>query len=167
MANIQTPVCVEITNENPHISSPTATRNGDSPSLSPGTSIDGVNLNSSQHYLDSENARYHGMWDEQMKDKGGNGWLHEKTCVLLISWHESMDKLKVEDEVHRLDTTFTTLYNYNVTRRYIMPDKLAQVQLSKYVADFVYEFDNEKTLLIIYYAGHGLGGKPGQLVLVS
>lgn len=117
--------------------------------------------------LESENARLHSLWDERMKDKGGNGLPHEKTAVLLISWHESLDELKVDGEIHRLHTTFKLRYNYTVTRKYIMPGKIAQNQISKFLADFVYQHDDEKTLLIIYYAGHGIGGKPGQLVLTA
>jgi hypothetical protein len=30
-----------------------------------------------------------------------------------------------------------------------------QVQINKHLADFVYDEDEEDTLLIIYYAGHG------------
>lgn len=143
----------------------TASHDAESPSLR--TPIDGANFPLTQDSLESVNARFHGLWDERMKDKGGNGWPHEKTAVLLISWHETLDELKVEEEVGRLHTTFQSLYDYTVTRKYIMPDKLAQVQLSKFLADFVFDNDNQETLLIIYYAGHGIGGKPGQLVLTA
>jgi hypothetical protein len=34
-----------------------------------------------------------------------------------------------------------------------------QIQVQKILVDFVYEHDDENTLLIVYYAGHGVPGK--------
>jgi len=46
--------------------------------------------------------------------------------------------------------------------------KLPQNQLNKFLADFVYDEDGEKTLLMIYYAGHGLPTpEPGGLRLTG
>lgn len=48
------------------------------------------------------------------------------------------------------------------------PDKSAQVQANKHLADFVYDHDGANTLLIIYYAGHGQPGDvPGGLHLTG
>ena len=45
--------------------------------------------------------------------------------------------------------------------------KSPQVLLQKYLADFVYKEDEEDSLLIVYYAGHGNPGSDGELVLTG
>ncbi len=68
----------------------------------------------------------------------------------------------------RLERVFQDKYNFNVYHKQINNKKPAQVQAHKYLADFVYEEDGERTLLIVYYAGHGFAGdKAGTLNLAG
>jgi predicted protein tyrosine phosphatase len=48
------------------------------------------------------------------------------------------------------------------------PRRSAQAQVNRYLADFVDDYDDTSTLLIIYYAGHGRpGSDPGVLRLTG
>ena len=68
----------------------------------------------------------------------------------------------------RLQKVFQDKYNFKVYRRQINDKKKPQVQAHKYLSDFVYEEDGERTLLIVYYAGHGFAGeKAGTLNLAG
>jgi hypothetical protein len=60
-------------------------------------------------------------------------------------------------------------YKFNVyDKRLKDGNKTAQVQVNKHLADFVFGEDGKNTLLIVYYAGHGIPGyAPGQLVLAG
>lgn len=48
-------------------------------------------------------------------------------------------------------------FNYKVIRKLLSSTsgKLPHAQLNKYVADFIFNEDAYKTLLLVYYAGHG------------
>lgn len=49
-----------------------------------------------------------------------------------------------------------------------MKNRSVQVQVNKHLADFLYEEDAEDTLLIIYYAGHGMSDPvTGRLLLAG
>ncbi len=60
-------------------------------------------------------------------------------------------------------------YKFNMyDKRLKDGNKTAQVQVNKYLADFVFDEDGKNTLLIVYYAGHGIPGyAPGQLMLAG
>lgn len=49
---------------------------------------------------------------------------------------------------------------YKTTRKILTKDprRSAQAQVNRYLADFVDDYDDANTLLIIYYAGHGRPG---------
>lgn len=120
--------------------------------------------------LEAENLRLNAIWDQTMKDKGGNGLPHRKTAVLLLAWDPSIDELKVEDEVKELGDVFINDYNYTVREECIKPGPCPQHQVSCILSKFVMDFDDKDTLLIVYYAGHGspghsLPGPPGDLIL--
>jgi hypothetical protein len=109
--------------------------------------------------------------------------VYRNVAALLISWHEDNDDLKVSEEastmislkqlqsltarqVNRLKHIFEKKYRFKASNvRLTCGDgPRPQVQLNKAVADFVSNEDKEHTLLIIYYAGHGLPGpSPGHL----
>ncbi|KAL8801501.1 MAG: hypothetical protein Q9182_004404 [Xanthomendoza sp. 2 TL-2023] len=90
-----------------------------------------------------------------------SSWLYDKVAVLLISWDSSCDDLNTEGEVDELARMFRELYNYKVQNVKLKCQgvRLAQVQVNKSIADFVYEEDSPSTLLIVYYAGHGTPGQ--------
>ncbi len=103
------------------------------------------------------------VWEYAMKEFRLGGKSQRETAVLMISWAKDQDDLHTEEEVNGLEAVFTDLFNYTVIKRQISGDKPPAIQLSKYLADFVYTYDNESTLLIVYYAGHGVPKTPGGL----
>ncbi|KAH7004659.1 hypothetical protein EDB82DRAFT_56746 [Fusarium venenatum] len=78
--------------------------------------------------------------------------------VLLIQWDE--DELQVEDEVNELRRVFN-LYNFTTTK-FRIPTSNSHRKLNQKVLSFVEEHENEDTLLIIYYGGHGVINKARQ-----
>ena len=82
---------------------------------------------------------------------------HLKVAVLMLSWKkENKDDLDTADEVARLAAVFQGKYNFTVHHGLINQQKSAKHQINFYLAKFVRDEDDEKTLLIIYYAGHGV-----------
>ncbi|KAH0557001.1 hypothetical protein GP486_005211 [Trichoglossum hirsutum] len=113
-----------------------------------------------------ENSRLQRLWNENMEPAYKTPSGYQKTSVILISWDEKLDDLKTKDEVNRLEAVFRNIYNYRTTSKLINEDRKAQVQVNKYLSEWVYNEDGENTLLIVYYAGHGVPGQdPGQLKL--
>ncbi|KAL8942351.1 MAG: hypothetical protein Q9216_001733 [Gyalolechia sp. 2 TL-2023] len=97
-------------------------------------------------------------------------WLYERVAVLLISWDVACDDLNTKGEVDELARVWREVYRYKVRniRLKCSGGKLAQVQINKTIADFVYDEDSSSTLLLVYYAGHGTPGpQPGRLELSS
>lgn len=58
-------------------------------------------------------------------------------------------------QVDRLSDVFSKRYRFGVTEKRLNTQKSAQLQIHRHLANFVYDEDDEHTLLIIYYAGHG------------
>jgi hypothetical protein len=48
-------------------------------------------------------------------------------------------------------------------KRQLSGKKKAGLEISKYLIEFVSEYDSESALLIVYYAGHGIPGEIGEL----
>ncbi|KAI4223286.1 MAG: hypothetical protein L6R40_008515, partial [Gallowayella cf. fulva] len=96
------------------------------------------------------------VFDQHAQGGRQPGWLYVKVAVLLISWNGACDDLNTEGEVDDLARMFRERYNYRVRniRLECNGDQLAQVQVNKSIADFVYDEDGPSTLLIVYYAGH-------------
>jgi hypothetical protein len=72
--------------------------------------------------------------------------------------------------VDRLEAVFKNLYNFKVRKRrlHTLQGKPARNQMNLHLAQFVHDEDGQDTLLIIYYAGHGIRNiKPGELTLVG
>lgn len=102
-----------------------------------------------------------------MKVLGGIAAPHEKTTVLMISWCKEKNDLETSDEVNQLASVFRDLFNYKVVQKEITPRRKPQIQVQKMLADFVDEYDDRATLLIVYYAGHGIPNEPGNLLLAG
>jgi hypothetical protein len=99
------------------------------------------------------------VWDEAMKGVGGVGLPHKKCAVLLISWEAKLDDLHTGEEVDALEAVFKDLFHYRVEKKQLMKSRHPpHLQIQKILLDFVMEFDDESTLLIVYYAGHGVPG---------
>jgi Caspase domain len=113
-----------------------------------------------------EDSRLRSVWEDAMKEGVGPSIRHHKATVLMISWAYPLDTLGTAAEVDALGVVFSEKFNYTVLKNQIEDNgKLAQIQASKFLADLVYHHDEENSLLIIYYAGHGEGGDPGKLTL--
>ena len=117
----------------------------------------------------SEEAKLKTVWDDTVKDFGVTGKPHRDTAVLMVSWAEKCDDLGTKTEVDELESVFTGLFHYTVRKQQLSESggKRPSLQISKYLLDFVYEFDSDSTMLIVYYAGHGIPGKPGELHLAG
>ncbi|KAL8732195.1 MAG: hypothetical protein Q9166_002942 [cf. Caloplaca sp. 2 TL-2023] len=108
------------------------------------------------------------VFDQHAQVGRRSSWLYDKVAVLLISWDGSCDDLNTKGEVDNLACTLREKYNYKVqnVRLKSNGEKLAQTQVNKSIADFVFDEDGPSTLLLVYYAGHGVPGhQPGKLEL--
>ncbi|KUJ09075.1 uncharacterized protein LY89DRAFT_319222 [Mollisia scopiformis] len=76
--------------------------------------------------------------------------------VLCLSWID--DDLDVAPEVGRLGWVFTGLYGFDV-HYWRIPSKRANETLDHELESFFETFDQPRSLLIIYYAGHGSLGQ--------
>jgi hypothetical protein len=72
--------------------------------------------------------------------------------------------------VRRLSDVFNDRYNFRVYPRTLnsRQGKKPRLQIHKHLADFVHDEDGKDTLLIIYYAGHGISDTTtGRLLLAQ
>jgi hypothetical protein len=117
----------------------------------------------------SKDANLRRIWDGTMKEFGVRGKLHQDTSVLMISFANEFDDLHTKAEVDELETVFRDLYHYRVIRRELLESGIEPptVQLLRYLLELVDASCRGSTLLIVYYAGHGIPGKPGELHLAG
>lgn len=107
-----------------------------------------------------ETAKLQMAWDTAMEKVGGMGRPHKSTAVLLISWSKELDDLNTAHEVVGLEHVFRDDYNYQVVNFVIQTGKrVPQFQVLRSLVDFVEKYDDGSTLLLVYYAGHGVPGK--------
>src|SRR5450432_3248688 len=113
-----------------------------------------------------QDARLRTVWDDSMKEPGGPWHPHREAWVLMFSWADEWDELQTAKEVTQLSDVFTNKFNYKVLIRKIEKnDSLPQHQVAKELTEFVWAHDRDGSLLIIYYAGHGMTTAPGTLIL--
>jgi hypothetical protein len=109
-----------------------------------------------------EDARLRSVWESTMTVATGQP--HLDAHVLMLSWEEEWDDLNTDPEVKELANVFCEKFNYKVERKKIKKDGTRpQLQVMLALAQFVHDHDRPGALLIVYYAGHGIAGKPGQL----
>lgn len=110
-----------------------------------------------------DNARLKLVFDKELKDLSGTGRPHRECAVLMISWDDELDDLGTSKEINELGEIFKDLFNFKVEKKPILKDhrRSPQVQVQKILGDFVYDYDSPVTLLIVYYAGHGIPGEGG------
>ncbi|KAF7503041.1 hypothetical protein GJ744_004679 [Endocarpon pusillum] len=117
-----------------------------------------------------ESINIHGQlqWEKHMKDVDLQR-TYRKVSVLLIHWEkEGTDSFDAQTEVDRLKTVLSGRYKFHVTERKLNTKKMAQLQINMHLANFLYQEDDENTLLIIYYAGHGTPDQStGRLLLAN
>jgi hypothetical protein len=113
----------------------------------------------------SEDDKLRNVWETSMKDFGVAAKPYRDTAVLIISWAEELDDLHPTEEVNDLEAVFTEYFHYKVIKRQLTASRRPSIQVSKHLVDFVHTYDRESTLLIVYYAGHSIPGKPGEISL--
>ena len=132
----------------------------------------GTNLPAASH-AQSEKIWAKGM--ENLVPPGlPDGQKYHKLHALLLSWNDACDDLKVGGEVciscsnnlgteaqrtlrqvNELESVLTSDYDFTVHNERLHIEASPQLQASYHVSNFVMHNDNERTLLVIYYAGHG------------
>jgi hypothetical protein len=116
----------------------------------------------------TEGTNLRNKWDTVMRDFGEDGKSHRKAAVLMISWAEGFDDLHTAKEVDELEAVFVQLFHYTVIKAQLIGGKPPAIQVNSRLARFVEEYDSDSTLLIVYYAGHGIpGDNPGELHLTG
>lgn len=73
--------------------------------------------------------------------------------VLLLSWQH--DDLGVDSETGRLAKAFEEVYGFQV-ERYLIPSEEPDDALEETLKTFVRSYQSPRSLLIIYYGGHGM-----------
>ncbi|KAF7531834.1 hypothetical protein G7054_g8499 [Neopestalotiopsis clavispora] len=119
---------------------------------------------------ETHDSRLKAVWDSEMGAREENYSVYEKASVLLLSWHKDDDDLATAEEVTNLEQVFRDEFNYKTTKAELRKNirASAQIQAHVHLANFLFEHDDESTLLVIYYAGHGKPGKDrGTLALTG
>ena len=124
--------------------------------------------------LEDWNEKLGLMWN-QIMDQGrySTSASYTNVQVLMLSHDaaEGNDDLNVKQEMSDLERVFKDTYNFGVTRRVIKKNnkmhKRSQAQVNAIVANWAYKHDGTSTLLIVYFAGHGVPSDSGELELVG
>ncbi|KAH7063889.1 hypothetical protein BKA63DRAFT_572767 [Paraphoma chrysanthemicola] len=96
---------------------------------------------------------YRTIFNKNMKNKPVK---HDRVHVLIWTWGKEIDDLGVQEEVDRLEQVFKEKYYFGVERQVLDDLEKADHQLNEYLSSFMKRHDESNTLLIFYYAGHGL-----------
>lgn len=72
--------------------------------------------------------------------------------VLLLSWKH--DDLGVDIEIDKLAVVFGEAYGFQV-ERFLIPNEEPDEALAESLKGFVRRYQNPRSLLIVYYGGHG------------
>ncbi|MCJ1392223.1 hypothetical protein MMC18_005090 [Xylographa bjoerkii] len=130
-----------------------------------GTSKDLTIVDYEDPYV-KRNSELQVAFTEVMEDTNRETSSYENVAALLLSWTE--DDLGVKAEVDTLEDVFRNVFHYEVHNKCLTTNTRTkpQIQVNQLVANFVADKEGPKTLLIVYYAGHGLPGlEPGHLNL--
>ncbi|KAF2675675.1 hypothetical protein K458DRAFT_397715 [Lentithecium fluviatile CBS 122367] len=96
---------------------------------------------------------YRSIFNKHMKNKPVK---HDRVFVLMWTWADGIDDLGVKEEVDRLEDVFKNTYSFQVERKELNTLEKASHQLNSFLSSFMALHDESNTLLIFYYAGHGL-----------
>ena len=82
---------------------------------------------------------------------------HNAVHILLLYWDPHHTVISAEEDVNALSTVLKETYGFEVAARSLdrTQTKRLQTQLTKIMADWVYDNDGPGKLLVAYYAGHG------------
>ena len=81
--------------------------------------------------------------------------------VLLLRFANGTCDLDTEAEVNQLISTFEDSLHYQTFTKLLDPTNKTRLhlQFQKHLADFAYDHDDPDSLLLVYYAGHGIPGR--------
>ena len=84
---------------------------------------------------------------------------YDKVEVLLLCWKVS--DIDTTKEIKDLREVFEVYFGYHATTEYLDANwnENLQVYLNRLVANFVHDYNDPNTLLIVYYGGHGVPGE--------
>jgi Caspase domain len=136
----------------------------------PGHAGHGSELISYEYEYVKLNSSLHLAWSESLaEDIFTNSTRYKAVEVLMLSWESKLDDLKVQGEIEDLKAVFEQQFHFHVSSRCLerVETRKTQLQINKIVADWVYEYDGPKSLLIVYFAGHGRPGKSGELEIAG
>jgi hypothetical protein len=88
-----------------------------------------------------EEAKLRSIWQETMNGFGLTGKPHRNVAVLMLWWANELDDLHTTDEVEQLQRVFEDYFHYVVVLGQLSADKRPGNQLTKHLADFVYEHE--------------------------
>jgi hypothetical protein len=131
--------------------------------LDSGSSAEHLPPSDKKSEVNAKDATLRNVFENTMRDLGTIGKPHRKTAVLMVSWAAELDDLNTAQEVNDLESVFKEDFHYTVVKEQLAGEKPPGQQFSKFLTDFLWNYDSESTLLIIYYAGHGTPGKKGEL----
>lgn len=102
----------------------------------------------------SMNAAFQDIWEGKIEGLGTTGKPHRKTAVLMVSWAKELSDIKnIDEEIDDLATLFRDRFSYKVREEKLKAGSEPSHQLNTILAKFIEDFDNESTLMIVYYAG--------------
>lgn len=81
-----------------------------------------------------------------------NGTSYGHVHVLLIKWQ---DDDWFDGEMTELADGFKHCYNFHTVKRYEIPSEDCEQALRDYLENWVAKYSKPKTLLMVYYGGHG------------
>lgn len=87
-----------------------------------------------------------------MKGLGSTGIPKKKAAVLMVSWDKSIDDMDTSLEVEQLGSLFEEKFQYTVIKERLTNERPGH-QINMHLSSFVQEYDDDSTLLIVYYAG--------------
>lgn len=110
------------------------------------------------------------IWNSIMEQGDySTGHSYTKIEVLMLSHDEEQDDLKLEPEMEALKKVFENSFNFGVTvekiKKHHQRMKRSQAQVNAIVANWAYKHDGPRTLLIVYFAGHGTPSDKNELEL--
>ena len=107
---------------------------------------------------EDKNSKYEVIFTNVMaKGEYKSPSCYKKAAVLLFSWAQDVFDMNVKKEVDELKEVFENEFNYKVMRECLRPSSPTegtslQSNVSYMIAQFIHEFDEPNSLLIIYYA---------------
>lgn len=128
-----------------------------------------------EHEQKQQEALLERAWSNSMRESGHymKSSFYRKVKCLMISWDKEHDNLCTEAEVclamwvkrnsltiqvSDLSSFLEKSFHYKVSRVLLKNDSghCPPLHLMRHIIDFILEEDGPRTLLIVYYAGHGV-----------